>query len=345
VFSPDGSPIAGAVVTISDQQFVTDDQGVWFGAVEYTPQLRQFVTAPNYLGHSYREIQLPGPNVRTLPLRDIMRSVFEPDPEYYARSPGTPPTITDFTSNTGLSRSQELPSETSSITVTGTVGNRDGQSQVRTVAYLAKPDDFVDEVPLNIQGNVFSGTFPIARGEGVYRVEINDTSGAAVINVPIFVGVPYQAEGPIWPDEADLTDDGPTARALEAIQQLRATHNLPLFAIDPRLQKVAQDHVADMVAGNWVCHCFGDHSSILEHVQATGVDPAHIPVPNAPNRYTLGVGNAIATIPGAAAIKGLFNSPGHRTDLMGPYTHIGLAYAGQQSNHTGRFSIVYAKEQ
>jgi uncharacterized protein YkwD len=345
VDNTDGSPVAGATVTVGGQQFVTDDNGAWSGPVDYAPTIREFVTASGYATSRYRDILFRGPNSISPRLHDTLRSIFEPDPEYFARDPGTPPTITNFTSNGGSSRSQELPPETSAVTVTGTVGNRDGQSQVRPIAFLGRPDDFVDEVPMAIQGDTFEGKFPITHGAGVYRLEINDTTGAAIINVPLFVGVPFEPEPPIWPDEADLADDGPTARALEAIQQLRQSHNLAPYAPDPRLERAAQDHVADMLAHRWVCHCFGDGSNIEAHVRAAGIEPALFPVPNVPNRFTVGVGNAIATIPGAAAVRGLFASPGHRTDLLANYTHIGLAYGGEQASHTGRLSIVYAREQ
>jgi hypothetical protein len=344
VSNTDGSPVAGALVTVGDQQFVTDEGGEWSTPVDYAPSIREFVTASGYATHGFRDILFRGPNSISPRLHDTLRSIFEPDPDYFARDPGTPPTITGFTSSSGASRAQELPPETSAVTVTGTVGNRDGQSQVRTIAFLGRPDDFVDEVPLTIQGDTFAGAFPITHGAGVYRLEINDTTGAAIINVPLFIGVPYEPEPPIWPEEADLVDDGPIARALEAIQQLRQTHNLAPYAPDPRLDKVAQDHVADMLAHNWVCHCFADGSNIEDHVRTAGIEPTLIPVPNLPNRFTVGVGNAIATIPGAAAVRGLFASPGHRTDLLASYTHIGTAYGGEQVNHTGRFSIVYAKE-
>jgi hypothetical protein len=344
VRNSEGAPVAGAIVTVGDQQFDTDDEGYWLGTVAYAENVREFVTASGYVARGFRDFAFRSPNSITPPLRDILRSAFEPDLDYYARGGGTPPTIRDFVSNTGVSRSQEVPAETSAITVTGTVGERGGQPQVRTTAYLGRPDDFVDQVPLTIQGNDFTATFPITRGPGIYRVEINDTTGAAVINVPIFVGVPYEPEPPIWPEEADLVDDGPVTRALEALQLMRQAHNLPPYAVDPRLQKVAQDHVEDMVAHNFVCHCFSDGSNIEDHVKATGIEPALIPVPNVPNRYTVGVGNAIATIPGASAIRGLFTSPGHRADLLGSYTHVGLAYAGDHAAHTARLSIVYATE-
>jgi uncharacterized protein YkwD len=340
----DGSAIAGATVTVGEQQLLTDDQGQWHGSVPFAPTLREFVSAPGYVEHGYREIYLPSPNASGPPLQDTLLSIFEPDAAAYARPGRTPPTVTDFVSNTGVSRSQEVPGDTTTITVTGTVGGRDGEAIVRGDAYLGRPDDFVDQFTVNKQGDTFSVEFPITHGPGSYRVEINDTTGGAIINVPVFVGVPYQPEPPIWPDQADVAEDGPVSRALDALQQVRQSHGLAPYAVDPRLEQVAQDHVDDMLANNWICHCWADGSSVLDHVRAAGIDPPPIPVPGHPNQFTLGVGNGIATAPGAAAIRGLFASPGHRLDLLGTYTHIGIAYAGQVADGSARLSIVYVAE-
>jgi uncharacterized protein YkwD len=340
-----GAPIAGATVNIGEQQVLSDDQGQWQIAVDFAPRLRGFVSANGYVQRGYRELDLPSPNTRVSQLQDTLVSIFDPDADTYARQPGAPPTVTDFVTNAGVSRSQTLPSDTKTVTVTGTVGSRDGQPVVRDDAYLARPDDFVDPVQLAISGGAFTGAFPITHGPGVYRLEINDTTGGALINVPLFVGVAYQPEPPIWPDDADVSGDGPVSRALDALQQVRQTHGLQPYGIDQRLQKVAQDHVDDMLAANWFCHCWADGSSVLDHVRAAGIEPAHIPVPGHPNQYTFGVGNAIAGAPGAAAIRGLFASPGHRRDLLGSYTHIGIAYGGQIDDGTARLSIVYAVEQ
>jgi uncharacterized protein YkwD len=354
VRATDGTGIAGATVSVGGgakqpqglpwTQLVTDDQGRWHGAVPFAPTLREFATAPGFIGRGYRDIFVPAPNAVGPDLQDTLGSIFEPDPDQYAQAQATPPTVADFVSDTGVSRSQVLPTETSSITVTGTVGQRDGHAVVRGDGYVARPDDFVDQVPVSMQGDAFSVVFPITHGPGAYRVEINDATGGAVINVPVYVGVPYQAEAPVWADDADLAGNGPVSRALDALQQVRRAHGLAPYALDPRLDQVAQDHVDDMVAHNWICHCWADGSTLLDHLRAAGIEPARIPLPGQPNQYTLGVGNGISTAPGAAAITGLFASPGHRLDLLGAYTHVGIAYGGRVDDGSARLSIVYAVE-
>ena len=101
-----------------------------------------------------------------------------------------------FFSDTGVSRSQELPGDAASLTVTGTVGDRDGQPVVRSDAYVARPDDFVDEIDVAIQGDAFSVVFPIAHGPGAYRVEINDTTGAATATPGAFTPGSTCSPGP-----------------------------------------------------------------------------------------------------------------------------------------------------
>jgi hypothetical protein len=46
---------------------------------------------------------------------------------------------------------------------------------------------------------------------------------------------------------------------------------------DPRLQAVAEDHVADLVAHQWYCHCWADGSTILDHAKAAGIGIAQQP--------------------------------------------------------------------
>jgi uncharacterized protein YkwD len=342
VVTDEGAPIPGAIVFINDVQFVTNDQGRWSGAVPFATRLRQFVTAMDYVSRRYTELVLSGPNVAPFERLDTMSSIFAPDVESYVRNQSTPPTIEEFVTDTGVARSQEVPAETTSITVSGMVGERDGRPLVRGDGYVERPDGMVDDVPISVQGDTFSVVFPIAHGAGFYRVEINDTTGGAVINVPVFVGVPYQSDGPIWPDDADLSGDGPVDRAREALAEVRSGYGLEAYVSDPRLDQVAQDHVDDMVANHWVCHCWADGSGVLDHVLGAGLSPASIPVPGQRNLFKVGVANAISSRPGASGIRALLSSPSHRQGLLGPYTHVGIAYGGDASRGTGVLSIMLA---
>jgi hypothetical protein len=55
------------------------------------------------------------------------------------------------------------------------------------------PDDSVKFAPVATHGGTFTATFPFDQGPGRYQVEINNSSGEAVINVPMFVGGAVQA--------------------------------------------------------------------------------------------------------------------------------------------------------
>jgi uncharacterized protein YkwD len=98
------------------------------------------------------------------------------------------------------------------------------------------------------------------------------------------------------------------------------------------LQAIAEDHVADLEAHQWYCHCWGDGTTILEHAKAVGIGIAQQPsVTGAPGVFQYGVGEGFASIQGAAAVGELFTSPGHRHDLLGDWTDVGIAASGDQS--------------
>jgi uncharacterized protein YkwD len=113
---------------------------------------------------------------------------------------------------------------------------------------------------------------------------------------------------------------------------VRSAHGLSELAVDPRLQAIAKEHVADLVAHQWYCHCWADGSTILDHAQAAGIGIAQLPsVTGAPGVFQYGVGDGFASIQGAAAVSELFTSPGHRRDLLRDRTDVGIAASGDQS--------------
>jgi len=130
-----------------------------------------------------------------------------------------------------------------------------------------RPDDFVDAARVSIDGVTFAETRPLAYGPGRYEIEISDSAGGAVMNVPIFVGVPYAPRAPTWPIRGQNRETG-AEQAREALQKMRAQHGLGPLERDARLDAVAADHLADMLANHWTCHCWSDGSSLLGHLLA-----------------------------------------------------------------------------
>jgi hypothetical protein len=115
-------------------------------------------------------------------------------------------------SNTGERRSQTLSADANSLTVSGTVGSRDGQPLVRGDAFVSHLDDSVEEHDVTVNGDAFTVTFPLSEGTGRYQVEINDTIGSAVIDVPAFLGVPYAASPPLSPPDLSLSPQDGSSR-------------------------------------------------------------------------------------------------------------------------------------
>jgi uncharacterized protein YkwD len=342
-----GDPIAGATVGVNDQRFTTDTQGNWGGQVDAVGTYTQWAVAPGYAASGWYQLttSASGPDVRMMlpAFSTVLHSLFDPNPDY-ARFPNTiPPTIDSFVANTGQSRNQMLPADASSLTVTGTVGSRDGQPLVRGDAFVSHPDDSVEEHDVTVNGNAFSVTFPLSQGTGRYQVEINDTIGTAVIDVPLCVGVPYAVSPPLSPPDLSLSPQDSEQQALAELTSVRTSHGLNPLNVDDRLTRVAQDHLADMIGHNWICHCWTDGSDTLSHLKAAGVNFKLRPLSGPGNRTAPAIGEGLESgATGANTIDDLFSSPGHRRDLLGDYTDVGVA-AGQEQQ-VPLFVIEYAYE-
>jgi uncharacterized protein YkwD len=343
---PDGSPAANATIFLNDQRVLAGPDGQWQGSLPSSGRLYEAAALPGFASRGVRwsDVASSSSGVpTTLVLKDQLVSVFDVSTDTYL--PGrTPPLIAQFVTNTGLSEQQEVPAETTSVSVSGGVGEADGHPFVRGDGWLAEPDDSVTFVPVALQGDTFTATFPFDQGPGHYQIEINDTTGGAVINVPIFVGVPYAPDAPIWPPVDNPAPADSAHQALEALNQLRSPHGLSALPVDPRLEAIAQDHVADLVAHQWYCHCWADGTSILDHVRAASIGVAMRPSLTGPRgSLQYGIGEGFASLEGAAAIQQLFTSPSHRHDLLGDWTNVGIASSPDPSLPV--VVIEYAAEQ
>jgi uncharacterized protein YkwD len=347
VKSATGDPIAGALVTVNDQQFTTDADGRWDGRLPFEHVYHEWATAEGYAASAPATVSVSasgtGLEVFPLPLDSVLPSLFDVDPTRYQQLPNTvPPTITLFATDQGLQTLQVLPADTQAIVVQGTVGSRDGRPLLRQDTYLAHPDDSVERLSAEIHGDQFSATFPLTSGPGKYQIELVDTSGSAIINAPLFVGVPYTPSTPIVSDP-DLASADSEQQALDRLGEVRAGHGLQQLEVDPRLAQVARDHLADMVANNWWCHCWADGSSNQNHLTAAGVPFVWRPVPGTRGARQAVFGEGIESgESGAGAVDDLFQSPGHRFDLLGDYTHVGVAVG--REGESPLFVIEYAAE-
>jgi uncharacterized protein YkwD len=325
---PDGSPASHATIFLNDQRVEAGPDGHWQGPRPGTGRVYEAAAAPGFASHGVQWTDtdsLPTNLPVSIRMHDQLASLFDPQPMSFA--PGSvPPTITSVATDTGLDRQQELPAETSSLTVAGTVGDAGGHPLVRGDAWLALPDDSVAYVPVAIDGDTFSVAFTFDQGPGRYQVELNDTSGSAILNVPLFVGVPYAPDAPIWPAVQPPSSSESAQQAFDALNHLREAHGLPDVDIDPRLQAIAKDHVADLVAHRWYCHCWSDGTTVFDHARSAGIPVALRPArTGSPGTKEYGIGEGFASLQGSQAIAQLWTSPAHRSDEVGQWSHVGIA--------------------
>lgn len=114
-------------------------------------------------------------------------------------------------------------------------------------------NDFIEE------GSTFSFVYKPSQ-IGTYILEINDTGGSAVVNIPIYIGHYI----PLIPDFFDLQDplektttlnlDESRKELLDYINIERQKHGLSQIRTTQQLNTLAQNHTNDMVEKNFFSH-------------------------------------------------------------------------------------------
>lgn len=163
---------------------------------------------------------------------------------------------------------------------------------------------------------------------GTYIFEINNPSGGAVVNIPIYVG----SEVPLLPDffskntaklvPGDIENIEVARKTLlDLINKDRATLSLPSLKISSKLNEIAQAHSSDMVSQNF----FG-------HINHSGLGPDE-------RRKQAGFTSPIKENLGKAAglnfvQAGLMRSPIHRAVIIDPtMTQVGLGIVKDPSGY------------
>lgn len=159
-------------------------------------------------------------------------------------------------------------SSSSTISFSGTT-----YETIYKTAYIIKPDGFVEEIELSTNsptGTYIGAETILADGNftftynptepGRYIVEINDTSGVALLNHPVYVG----SNIPLTPDFFDLherdffTDTFNVselrAELLDFINTGRENHGLPAINDSSELNSLAQAHSDDMSENGFFAH-------------------------------------------------------------------------------------------
>ncbi len=188
-------------------------------------------------------------------------------------------------------------------------------STISKKAAITLPTGLVEEFEFNTSDISAGKSIRIEKtflSPGTYIFELNTPQGAAVVNIPIYVG---DSGTPLLPDifaiMPALLDKNPVnlsdARAtmLRLINKDRASQGLPALLLWDSLSAVAQGHSEDMVARNFFSHVNPDGKSPENRRRA-----AKIPVAI---RENLGKGSGLDLIE-----AGLMRSPIHRNAIIDP---------------------------
>jgi uncharacterized protein YkwD len=341
-----GQPLPAAMVFLNGQAIHADQEGHWAAHVDAASMVDVWIVAPGFSAyHGQTTLSSADGPVLVQPIDVALRSIFDTQDDFQGYPGHVPPQVTAFSAGSGPAFSQVLPATAQELTICGTLGTRDGRPALDAKAWLALPDDSVQQTEISTSSGSFRVTLPLSGGPGAYLVELNDRSGSSVLKVPLFVGTPYAFQPPPrFPD--NLTGSESLAQGLTNLNQRRTAHGLAPLGLDPRLAALAQAHIEDWAGSSGLdCpHCWSDGAQLADHARAMGVPVAKRPVPLSFGQFTYEVAEGITRgVPGgAASIQALFDSPAHRADLLGDYTHVGMADSGQGS--TRAFVVEYAKE-
>jgi len=160
-------------------------------------------------------------------------------------------------------------------------------------------------------GSTFSFVYKPSK-IGTYIIEVNNTGGSALMNIPIYIGKSI----PLIPDFFDLQDplektsdldvNKSRQELLDDINTERQKYGLTQVKILPQLNTLAQNHTNDMLAHNFFAHV---------NLQGETPNDRRIKL----SIYT-DVGENLATAPTVYfAHKALMRSAIHRKNILTPY--------------------------
>ena len=106
---------------------------------------------------------------------------------------------------------------------------------------------------------------------------------------------------------------------IDAHNRERANRALPALTTDSRLEAAASRHAADMASRRRMSHTGGDRSSPFQRMKAEGYQYHRAAENIAAGTFTL-----------ETLMKAWMNSPGHRRNILGPYTQVGASFANSE---------------
>jgi uncharacterized protein YkwD len=158
-----------------------------------------------------------------------------------------------------------------------------------------------------ITGNLTS-TCPKSNGTGT-------TAASAPVTTPAPTTAPSATTAPVTG-----TMSADEQKMINLVNQDRASNGgLPALKFDPTLRAGALAHSQDMSANNYFSHTSPTLGDFGTRIKAAGVS------------YTA-AGENIAMYPSVEQAEvGFMNSPGHRANILGDYTRVGIGIVYNQS--------------
>lgn len=129
---------------------------------------------------------------------------------------------------------------------------------------------------LNPEGSIIGGStihfsFPLET-EGVYLVEVTDTSGKAWMNTPLIVGrnIWTLLPSPLsWVSQRiEPSRQKVRTNQLTLINTLRSQYGKPLLSVDPILEEIAQKKAQDMEEHKYIWHTDSRGNSVIQEFRA-----------------------------------------------------------------------------
>ena len=148
---------------------------------------------------------------------------------------------------------------------------------------------------------------------------------ALAVAVPLLAPDPGSAQAPACPNQdsppAAIGPQAAAAATLCLLNEVRAGQGLAPLAANARLAQAAQEHAADMVTNHYFAHDSLTGVQFNDRIDATGYL-------NSVGRWSVGENLAWGTYDlatPAAIVNGWMNSPGHRANILGQFSEIGIA--------------------
>lgn len=174
---------------------------------------------------------------------------------------------------------------------------------------------------------IFSFLLPMQiLAESTYTVKPGDTLWKIAVKYQIgvteIIEANPQLNNPdlIYPNDKITIPDIDSIKHTEHIviqltNQMRADHGLEPLRPDWQLSRVARHKSADMLENNYFAHNSPTYGSPFDMMQSFGIT------------YRSGAENiARGQQTPHAVVKAWMDSPGHRANILGDYTHIGVGY-------------------